>query len=123
MSRQHMRAGRQHGDDRVGAGDGLAGARRNGDAGCGGRRLRRIDKIEARDRMARLDEIRGHRRAHVAEADECDFGHGVSRTFARERWSEAQRERCEVIISRPAVNAAKSSGGNLRLGCPRSNKL
>jgi hypothetical protein len=27
--------------------------------------------------MARLDEIGGHRRAHVAEADECDFGHGL----------------------------------------------
>jgi hypothetical protein len=78
MSRQHMASGREHGYDRVGARDGLAGARNNRDAGYGGRRLRGVDKIEARDRMPSLDKIRGHRRAHVAEADECDFGHGSS---------------------------------------------
>ena len=33
-------------------------------------------KVEARDRMARLDEIGGHRTAHVAEAEERNIGHG-----------------------------------------------
>ncbi len=34
--------------------------------------LAEIDEIEALDRVAGFDEIGGHRRAHVAEADECD---------------------------------------------------
>src|ERR1700722_17709673 len=42
----------------------------------------------------------------------------VSRTFARKRSIEAQRERCEVIISRPSVNAAKSGRGRLHFCCP-----
>ena len=33
------------------------------------------DQIEAGDRMAGLDEIGGHRAAHVAEPDECDLAH------------------------------------------------
>src|ERR1700727_1573727 len=43
--------------------------------------------------------------------------------FARKRSSEAQREQVEAIISRPAVNAAKNGGRNLRLSRPGSNKL
>ena len=35
----------------------------------------RLDEVEALNRMARLDEIGGHRRAHVAETEKCDFGH------------------------------------------------
>ena len=73
MSRQHMPPGRQHGHDHIGVGDGLAGARCDRHAGRGGRRFRRVDEIEARDRMASLDEIGGHRRAHIAEADEMRF--------------------------------------------------
>ena len=44
------------------------------------RRLRRFDEIEALDRVASLDEVCGHRRAHIAEADEGDVRHGSSRT-------------------------------------------
>ena len=123
MSREHVAPGREHGDDRVGARDSLAGARRDGDAGCGGRRLRGVDKIEARDRVARLDEIRGHRRAHVAEADECDFGHGFPGRLRESAGAKLSAKGVEAIISRLAVNAAKSGGANLRLRSALSNKL
>ena len=74
-ARENMLAGRQHGDDHVGAADGAPGGGRDGRAGCGGGGLRRLDEIEAGNRMAGLDQVGDHRGAHVAEADEGDFGH------------------------------------------------
>ena len=124
MSRQHVTSGREHGYDRVGARDGLAGARRNGDARCGRRGLRGIDKIEAGDRMTRLDEIGGHRRAHVAEADECDSGHGSSGRLQGSAQAMLKREQVEAIISRPTVNpVTKRQRANLCLWSTLSNNL
>ena len=60
-------------------GDSLARARGDADACRSGRRLCRLDEIEALDRMAGLDQIGGHRRAHVAKAEKGDFRHMSSR--------------------------------------------
>ena len=72
-----MLARRQHGDDRLGALDGGAGARSDLDAAFGGLVREGGDEIEAADLVAGLDEIERHRPAHVAEADEGDPGHDV----------------------------------------------
>ena len=73
--RKHMLAGRQHRNHDVGALD--RANRAVGDPGTVGLRLiaRGFHQIEARHLLAGLDQIGGHRPAHVAEPDECDVGH------------------------------------------------
>ena len=74
--RQHMLAGRQHGDDDLGA---LHRADRAvGDPSAVGLGLiaRGRHQIERDHLVAGLDQIGRHRAAHVAEADECDACHG-----------------------------------------------
>ncbi len=75
VSRENMLSGGQHGDDDIRARDRLARIGRDRHAGAGGGRLRRLDEVETCNRMPRLDEIGGHRPAHVAEAEKRDLGH------------------------------------------------
>ncbi len=73
--RQNMLAGRQHRDDDVRALHRLGRTFRLDDPARRRRRAQLGGEIEACDRVAGLDEIGGHRAAHVAETDECDGCH------------------------------------------------
>ena len=79
VDRDHVFARRQHGDDHVRV---LHRGRRvghDGDAVFLGHRQIVGHQVVAADLMTGLDEIGGHRVAHIAEADEGDGGHvGVS---------------------------------------------
>ena len=79
--RDDVLARRQHGDRDVGPCRRLRGA--GGDLHAAFRRgvARSGDEIEADDAVARLDQIGGHRAAHVAEADEGDFAHAALHSF------------------------------------------
>ena len=73
--RQHMLARRQHRDDDIGAlhrGDRTVGDRRAIGLGLV---ARGADQIERHHLVAGLDQIGGHRAAHIAETDECDVCH------------------------------------------------
>ena len=73
----HMLAGRQHGDDDVGAAARLGYRWRRGAAA-----RRRIaasaaaSRSKPRDRVPGLEQVLRHRQAHIAEPDECDRRHG-----------------------------------------------
>ncbi len=78
----HVAAGRQHGDDRLGAADGL---------GDGGSALAAIGdvlgnevgvEVIAGHGVAGLEQVGGHGQAHVAQADERDV-HGVASSSLR----------------------------------------
>ena len=70
-----MLARGQHGDDDIRALH--RSCRAVGDGGAVGLGLieQSLHQIEADDLVAGLDEIGGHRPAHVAESDECDCCH------------------------------------------------
>ena len=67
--------GRQHGDDDLGPRDRLARAAHDRDAGLGRGLLLRLDEVVAGDPVAGLDQVGGHRPAHVAQPQKCDVGH------------------------------------------------
>ena len=77
-----MPAGRQHGDDHIGRRNGAVAPLRRLHPGFTGLAHGAGDGIEPDHAMARLDEIGGHRPAHVAEADKGDGAHGVPYLFS-----------------------------------------
>ena len=68
--RQDVLARRQHGDDDVGVLDGAPGAGDDLDAVSGRGFAQRRYQVEAENVLARLDQVGGHRPAHIAETDE-----------------------------------------------------
>src|SRR5262249_45576730 len=72
-----MRARRQHGDDNVGVLHGRGRAWGNRHAGLSGEVAEPLDKIVANDLVTGLDQVGGHRVAHVPQPDEgdCFAGH------------------------------------------------
>ena len=66
----HVLAGRQHGDDYLGAGHRLRDRRRDAAAGRRVRVHRRAHHIVAGHAVPRLQQVGGHRQPHVAQADE-----------------------------------------------------
>src|ERR1700733_1885252 len=73
--RQHVLAGRQHGDDDIGILKRRLGAACDLHAVLGRGIAQRRYEIESKDVAAGLDEIGGHRPAHVAETDESNSRH------------------------------------------------
>ena len=71
----HILARRQHGDDDIGAFRGLGGTAGTLDASSRQGPERGGIEVVAGDAMARLDQVRGHGRTHVAEANETDARH------------------------------------------------
>ena len=81
MRRENMPARREHGYDRIGfERPPRVRSPQWRRLRAAARRLRRLDEIEALDRVASLDEVCGHRGVHIAEADEGDVRHGYPRT-------------------------------------------
>ena len=73
--RQDVLARRQHRDDNVSVVNGSLGAGDNLYAIPGRGLAQRRYEVETQNVFARLDEIGGHRRAHVAETDEANSRH------------------------------------------------
>ncbi|MND82280.1 hypothetical protein D3C80_741080 [compost metagenome] len=71
----HMFALRQHGDDHLSRFDGFGGIRGNGNARLFRRRAAGVGKIVTPDGITRLDEIGGHRQAHMSQPEKSDGLH------------------------------------------------
>lgn len=85
-------AGRQHADDHVGALHRVAGAA--GGAGAGGDQAvdGALHQVEDVQQVAGLEQVGGHRRAHVAEADEGDLFHGAPPVAAARPLGDAVKQ-------------------------------
>src|SRR5690606_34220336 len=104
-------AGGQHGDDDFRPlGRGI-GALRRGDAALGGPFEVGRHEVISDHGVPCLHEVASHRRAHVAEADECDLGHVLLPDFTS----------TSVMISARSIAAAVWRGRPPALrGSPRS---
>ncbi|MNG06731.1 hypothetical protein D3C84_899920 [compost metagenome] len=69
----HMHGGRQHGDHQFCTLRGLTGRRTDGTAQLRQLREHGFVQVDQVQRMAGLDQVARHRRAHVAETDKSDF--------------------------------------------------
>jgi hypothetical protein len=72
---EHVLAGGQHGDHRFRTADGSSRIAHDLDAIAARNIEVRRHEVEAEHAMARLDQVGGHRVAHITEADEGDGGH------------------------------------------------
>src|ERR1700722_7249063 len=76
-----MFTGREHGDDNVGVVHRTLGVGDDLHAVFRGSLARRRHHVEAAHTLARLDQIGGHRPAHVAETDKSNVRHGKPRSY------------------------------------------